>query len=108
MHEHGIADHLFEEALTLANKQGKDRIVSIKIGIGALSGLDAEALREAINHVAHHFDMAGVDISFTSILPAASCPKCAISIGTSHACPLCGSRAITITAGLDASVLEVS
>ncbi|HEX2954119.1 MAG TPA: hypothetical protein VHR47_09065, partial [Bacillota bacterium] len=73
-----------------------------------LSGLDAETLREAINHVAYHFGITGIDISFTSILPAASCPKCAVPIGQSHACPFCGSRAITITAGLDTSVLEVS
>jgi Zn finger protein HypA/HybF involved in hydrogenase expression len=107
MHEHGIADRLFEQIFTLARLQRRDTFSRVKIGIGALSGMDAEALREALDHVAGHFEMDGIAFSFEQILPAASCPKCNIPIGQAHACPVCGNRAITITAGLDVEVLEI-
>ena len=108
MHEHGIADHLMDQALLMAKEQGVARIARLDIGVGALSGLDPEALREALQHVAGHLGLTGITFSFEQILPEASCKSCGKNIGQEYVCPFCGGKAIEVVAGLDAVVLAVA
>lgn len=108
MHEHGIADHLMDHALELAKDQGVAKIDRIVIGVGALSGLDPEALKEALTHVAGHFGLKDVTFLFEKVLPEATCKSCGKNIGQEYICPFCAGKSIEVVSGLDAVILAVT
>jgi len=107
MHEHGIADRLFKEALTKASSQHLGRIIRIDIGIGALSGLTSESLLDPLNHAAEELGLDGVEFTFTRIPPAAVCRACGRGIGQEYTCPFCGSADIEVTGGTEVIVREI-
>jgi hydrogenase nickel incorporation protein HypA/HybF len=108
MHEHGVADHLMDQALEMARAQGLAKISGIKIGIGALTGLFPDPLRDALEHVAGHHGLTGIEYELVEIRPAAQCLQCGKNIGEEHQCPSCGDQGVKIIAGLDTVVLEVT
>lgn len=108
MHEHGEADRLMRQALALAEEKGLAGIMKMEIGVGALTGLSPQALKEQLKHVADHLGIGGIYFVFTTILPEAVCQQCGKNIGQEYICPFCGGKSIKITNGLDAVVVDVT
>lgn len=107
MHEHGITDRLMKEAQAKAAGRHLEKIARITIGIGALSGLSPESLAEPLHHAAEEMGLAGVEFTFTRVLPTAVCRVCSREIGQEYTCPFCGSADIEIKEGMEAVVLGV-
>jgi Zn finger protein HypA/HybF involved in hydrogenase expression len=108
MHEHGEADRLMRQALTLAEEQGLSGITKMEIGVGALTGLSQQALKEQLKHVAEHLGIGDLNFAFKTVLPEAVCQQCGKNIGQEYICPFCGGKNIKITNGLDAVVVAVT
>ncbi|HBF37374.1 MAG TPA: hypothetical protein DDW50_08650 [Firmicutes bacterium] len=108
MHEHGEADRLMRQILTLVEAKGLLKITKVAIGIGDLTGLFQEPLQEQLEHVAAHYGINGIQFTFTRIKPEAFCRQCRKPIGQEAKCPFCGSGNIEITAGLSTVIQEVS
>lgn len=107
MHEHGEADRLMRQALTIAQERGLSTIRKVVIGIGDLTGLFQEPLEEQLMHVAGHHGLTGIEFEFFKIKPEAFCRECRKIIGQEPRCPFCGGGNIEITSGLDNTIKEV-
>jgi Zn finger protein HypA/HybF involved in hydrogenase expression len=108
MHEHGEADRLMRQILTMAQAKKLSKITKVVIRIGDMSGLFPEPLQERLEHVAEHQGLTCIHFEFIRIMPEAFCPKCNRSIGQEAKCPFCGGGNIQITAGLNTVIQEVS
>ena len=113
MHELGIAESALQVALTRATAAGATRVLGMVIRVGALSGVDPEALRFAFTAILPGTAAAGATLQIDSVAALAYCPDCQQDFvpDTNHffECPTCGRLSATVKQGreLDLVRLEI-
>ena len=111
MHELGIAESALELALTQAHSAGASRVLRIVIRVGALSGVDAEALRFAFTVILPGTAAEGATLQIDPVAAIAYCPACQkdFSPDTDHffECPTCGQLCATIKQGRELDLIRL-
>jgi hydrogenase nickel incorporation protein HypA/HybF len=111
MHELGIAESALELALTRATEAGATRVLRIVIRVGALSGVDPEALRFAFTAIIPGTPAEGAALQIDPIAAVAYCPGCQKDFvpDTSHffECPTCGRLSATVKQGRELDLVHL-
>ena len=117
MHELALMAELQQLAEAALREQGGQRIHRLRLRVGALAGVDPDALRLAFAVLVHQAESDGPWPSATLDLEAVParcfCPDCRESftpIDVIHACPRCGQLSNQVLGGreLELTSLEVS
>lgn len=111
MHELGIMESALDSIRQEAAKHGATRVSRIVLRIGALAGVDHDALRFAYEALAPTSIAAGAELEIESVPTRAHCKACAkdFSAGKSYIfrCPLCGDYSGDIRAGRELGIARL-
>ncbi len=111
MHELGVAESALELALAQARKAGATRVLRIVIRVGALSGVDPEALQFAFSAILPGTPAEGAALEIDPVAAVAYCPACQkdFSPDTAHffECPTCGQLCATIRQGRELDLVRL-
>jgi len=102
MHELSIATELVEQAQRVLREQKADRVVSIALALGLLSGIDREALEFAFPLAAADTPVAGATLSIEAVPARLFCPSCRRELSTdvpALICPACGNGQVELRGG---------
>ena len=114
MHELGIATAALEQVLAQARQAGAQQVTRICLRIGALSGVDPEALQFAFEAIVPDTPAAGATIAIEHVAAVAHCPACDrdFTADFAHlcACPVCGRSSADFRQGreLELTSLELA
>ena len=102
MHEMALAESMLEIVETTARKNGAQRVLSVRLEIGALASVEAEALRFCFDAVTRGSlaDRARLEIETTP--GAAWCMACADTVpvpALGAPCPHCGGYQLAVSQG---------
>ena len=104
MHELSIAMALVEQAERIRAAEGATAVVSLTLGLGALAGVDQEALAFAFPLAAETTPLAGARLVIEPIPAEITCDACGRRSqpeGLPLRCAGCGSDRVRISAGRD-------
>src|SRR5512137_1620012 len=114
MHEVGIMEGAMDLVRRYAGEQGATRVHVIALRIGALSGVEPEALRFAFDVVTHGTLAEGATLEIEPVPARVHCRACALDFeverGFIFECPHCGELSGDVRQGreLELSRLEMS
>ena len=112
MHEVAIMESAMEAVWQQLHANRARRVHRLVLRVGALSGVDPDALRFAFDVVTANSPAAGAALDVEAIACEAHCPDCAVSFGFDGiaACPQCGRCSSDIRRGreLEVSRIEMS
>jgi hydrogenase nickel incorporation protein HypA/HybF len=111
MHELGIAESALAMALAQTEKAGASRILRIVIRVGALSGVDPEALRFGFTAILPGTAAEGATLQIDPVAAVAYCSDCLqdFTPDTDHffECPTCGRLCGTIKQGRELDLVRL-
>jgi len=112
MHEVGIANSIIEAGQTEAARHAGSKLVRIGIRVGALAGVDNDALRFAFTVLIQGTEMEAVAFEIQSCPRRNRCLECDCEFESgvySDPCPRCQSERSIVTGGeeLDIAFVEV-
>ena len=111
MHEVGIMEAAIEAVLVQARTHGARRIHRIVLRIGALSGVDPEALRFAFDVVTRDTLAAEAELEIRDVPARAYCRGCAetfaMASGAIFSCPRCGRLSGDIRQGRELELARI-
>lgn len=103
MHELGIASAALEQTLAQLRLAGGTRVARIQLRVGALSGVDAEALRFAFTAILPGTPAAAAVVEVDPVAAVACCPACQREFipgdDLLFECPACGRPTTALTHG---------
>lgn len=114
MHELGIAESALQLALDRARAEGAARVTRIEIRVGALSGVDLEALQFAFTAILPGTAAEGAALQIDPVPAVAYCAACQQDFPLEEhffcECPKCGRPSAVIKQGreLDLVRLEIN
>ena len=107
MHEVGIAQGLLRVIEEKAQEHGDGRILTLRLRIGELSGIEPAALRFALKVCSQGTRAEGMTVELTSVPAQVQCRKCSekwkFVLGCFE-CPACGSKEIDLSGGDDRDI----
>ena len=110
MHELAIAQALVDQVQEAADVQKAKRVVSIRVVVGTLSGVDPEALRMAFTLAAEETPVQGSDLVVEPVTATVRCADCQ-AVSTPEPpfvyCAACKSRNVEIEAGRELYIKSV-
>ncbi|MGA1194604.1 MAG: hydrogenase maturation nickel metallochaperone HypA [Kiritimatiellia bacterium] len=92
MHEFGIAEGLLGAVIEKAREIGAPRVVSIKLQIGALSGVEIDALTFAFTAISVNTPAEHAELKIETIPASCYCLDCDLLFEcapAAYACPSC-------------------
>jgi hydrogenase nickel incorporation protein HypA/HybF len=110
MHELSIAQALVSEVETIRARESAREVTSVTVDIGALSGVDREALEFAFPLAAEGTAMARSALVIREIPAEVTCDGCGRRSAPDLAnlcCGACGSGKVRLTAGRDIMIQSV-
>jgi hydrogenase nickel incorporation protein HypA/HybF len=111
MHELGIAESALELALEQARQAGATRVLRIVVRVGALSGVDPEALQFAFSAVLPGTAAEGAAVQIDPVPAVAYCPDCGRDfqpdVHLFFECPACGRVCRTIKQGRELDLMQL-
>ena len=110
MHEMSICESIREIFEEQARTQGFARIERVKLAIGALSGVEPEAIRFGFDVVMRGSLAEGAALEIDEIAARAWCLPCAAEVAIEQrydACPVCGSYQLQVTGGEEMTIREM-
>jgi len=110
MHELSIAQALVEQVEAAATKEHAQRVVRVVIAVGALSGVDPEALRSLFPLVAEGTVTADAELVVEPVKARVRCRVCAceeVAQTSFIRCTACGSRDVELVAGRELHIKTV-
>jgi hydrogenase nickel incorporation protein HypA/HybF len=112
MHELSLMDRVRELALAQAEAHGASRIIAIRLRIGALAGVDPDALRFAHEVVMAETIAAGSQLQLELVAALCQCVPCGAPFEASDGvciCPHCGAISSELLQGreLELASLEL-
>jgi hydrogenase nickel incorporation protein HypA/HybF len=110
MHELSLMESLGRRVLEVAEQEGAERVVAIRLRIGSLSGVDPEALRFAAVVVLAGTRAAGAPLTIEAIPAAFWCAPCAAEFEAGDGnclCPRCGTLSRQLLRGRELSLVAV-
>ena len=114
MHEVGIMESAMAAVLEQARAHGARKFHRVVLRVGALSGVEPEALRFAFEIVARDTAAEGAELVINTVPALARCPDCELefeaSVGFIFACPRCSRLSGDLRNGreLELSQIEMS
>jgi len=95
MHEYSVASSLLRMVEEHAQKRGAERVISVQVEVGELSGVEVELLETAWSLVRERSACDGVPLTVSRIEAVWACRRCgaAIERGRLLACAACGGPA---------------
>lgn len=102
MHEMSLAEGILDIVEQAAGKEDCRRVKEVRLEIGALAGVEIEALRFCLDVVLRNSVAEGARIEIETTPGQGFCLDCAmpVPIGTLYdACPRCGSYRVEATGG---------
>lgn len=110
MHELSIAQALVEQIEAAATKAHAKRVVRVVITVGALSGVDPEALRSLFPLVAEDTVTADAELVVEPVMARVRCRACDREETVANAfirCAVCSSRDVELIAGRELHIKTV-
>ncbi|NBC35234.1 hydrogenase maturation nickel metallochaperone HypA [Novosphingobium sp. FSY-8] len=110
MHEMAICESIRDILEEQAATQRFTRVERVKLAIGALSGVEAEAIRFGFDVAMAGSVADGARLEIEDVPGTAWCLPCAVSVTIAaryDACPKCGSHQLQVTGGSDMTIREV-
>jgi hydrogenase nickel incorporation protein HypA/HybF len=113
MHEIGIMEETLQLAIAQARASGAVKIHKLKIRVGALSGVEPDALRFAFDVLSRETPAAGASLEIEAVRVVCFCAACQNEFqpdGSLYACPVCCQFSQQVRKGreLELAALEVS
>lgn len=109
MHEVSLAEGIVSAVLKTLGHRAVPRVLSVRIAVGELAGVDCEALRFAWPSVTRGTILEDAELQIERPPGRAWCLACGQTVAlTRHgdACPLCGGWRLAPTAGHELKVLD--
>jgi hydrogenase nickel incorporation protein HypA/HybF len=110
MHEAGIAQAALGHIVEQSRIHGRGRATRVVLRIGALSGVDPEALRFALEAILPDSPVAGACVEFELVSALARCPVCRTEFqpGASlFECPACKALGATVVQGRELDLVRI-
>ncbi len=110
MHEMSLCEGVLQVLEEQARIQSYHRVKQVWLEIGALSGVETEALRFSFEVVCRGTLAEGARLNIIQIPGRAWCLPCAKSIALSHRydpCPDCGGHQLQVTGGDEMRIKEL-
>ena len=110
MHEFALAENVIEIAKEAATKAGKEKVTSITLEVGILSGVEKEALLTALEVIQNEIPDNRTKITIIEIQGVAYCSKChkKFSVDTLFSlCPFCQGYEKEIISGKEFNVVSI-
>lgn len=110
MHELSIAQALVERVEAVAARERATRVVRVAIVVGALSGVDPDALMAAFPLVAEGTTAAGAELLIERVPARVRCRACGHEAATCESfigCAACGSRDVELVSGRELDIRSV-
>ena len=112
MHELGIASAILDAVRSEAGKRPGAHVTKVGVRIGALSGVEPEALSFGFDVLVQGTDLEPLALVIESVPRRQRCPACDITFEVTEdnlVCPRCSSGETTLAGGeeLDLAYLEV-
>ena len=110
MHEASLAGGVLQLVEDAQRREGFARVLELHLEAGQLAGVDARALRFALECLAPGTVLDGADISIEQPPATAWCMRCATSVSIASRtdpCPSCGGHQIQPTGGTELRVLDL-
>ena len=110
MHELAIAESVLEIVERTARASGGERVAAVWLEIGALSHVQAEALRFCFDAVTRGSLAERARLEIATIPGTAWCMPCGEAVplaGLGEACPHCGSYQLAVSQGAEMRVKEI-
>lgn len=110
MHEVSLADGILQIVEDAAAREGFRRVASLRLEVGALAGVDVEALRFALAAIAPGTPLAEAAVEIEAPPAKAFCFGCGSEIEITSRldpCPVCGGYRLTPRTGLELRVAEL-
>ncbi len=111
MHELSIAQALVEQVEASAKKEQALRVVRVVIAVGALSGVEPEALRAIFPLVAEETVAADSELVIERVAARVRCRACGHEAPTDDSffigCAACGSRDVELVAGRELNITSI-
>jgi hydrogenase nickel incorporation protein HypA/HybF len=110
MHELSLAGGIVSMVEAAAAREHFRRVAQLRLEIGALAGVDPQALRFALTAMMPGTCLAGGEIMIDEIPGIASCLHCGANVEiASHteACSRCGRFTLKATSGTDLRVADI-
>ena len=102
MHELALAEGILRIICEEQEKNGFDRVLELRLGLGECSGVEPECFREFFPYAAKGTCAEGAKLSFRTIPARFVCQSCGGEIrGREICCPACGSLALRMTEGTE-------
>lgn len=111
MHEVGLAGEIVRLVEEAAMRDGFAQVAFLRVEAGALSGVDAGALRFALETIsADSACLAGAELRIDVPPGQAHCPRCGTTLATTDplaVCASCGHFPLSVTGGDQLRVVEL-
>jgi hydrogenase nickel incorporation protein HypA/HybF len=111
MHELSIAQSLIETACETAARDGADCIRSLRVRIGALSGVVKEALLFSFALAAEGSACEGATLEIEEVPVTVMCPRCrqprTLANSWLFSCPQCGTATPEILTGRELDLISM-
>ncbi|HUU27388.1 MAG TPA: hydrogenase maturation nickel metallochaperone HypA [archaeon] len=109
MHELSIAENILEIVDRHRQEQNFERLKSVTLRLGLLSGVDEDALCFAFEALTEGgpYDGAALEVEKTFPQARCSCGHCFVVEDILYACPKCGSVIAELTGGDELNIIEL-
>lgn len=110
MHEMSIAEGILQIVEDAAAQQGFKRVTEVRLEIGALSGVEVEALTFCLDVVLKNSIAEGARLELEKVSGRGYCLGCGETVPVNalyDACPKCGSYQVQATGGTEMRVKDL-
>ena len=110
MHEMSLAQGIVEMVERTAQHEHFSRVTQLHLQVGALAGVEVQALRFALDSMSHEGVLQGVTVLIDTPKATAWCLHCSNAVeitARGQACPLCASYQIQPTSGTELKVVDM-
>ena len=110
MHEMSLAEGILQIVEDTANKQGFRRVTEVRLEIGALSGVEVEALNFCLDMVLKGSVADGARVELERLPGRGYCLTCGETVEIQalyDACPQCGGYQVQATGGTEMRVKDL-
>jgi hydrogenase nickel incorporation protein HypA/HybF len=110
MHEMSLAEGVLQLIEDAARQQNFDKVVTVWLEIGQLSGVEVEAMKFCFDAVTRDGVAAGARLEIIALPGTGWCMACAQTVAMSEVfgeCPKCGGYQLQVTGGTEMRVKEL-
>lgn len=110
MHELSLAESVLTIVQDVARANDAKRVTHVRLLVGALSHVDADALRFCFDVVKRDSVAADAGVELIAVPGSAWCMPCGTNVaiaGLADACPVCGSHQLQVVSGQELSVKDI-